>query len=710
MVVMEFCRRAIPGWVAAWRPCGEGEVGEGGGEVTEKRPSKGPPRWRLAWRHEDDEAGFATSADLTTSAVELWLHLPLLLPKGCDPGRRCWTRSEESEPDDADRPAKQPGDVDGRPRGGEQDYANHTYFHGYASDAIWGRGGDAVFETFALRRDASAAQWMARRSFYDSAKIYGGRLRTVELRRVRDGSLGLSDVWSDRLDDGRRLAVLTVGLTIDRVEHRDLAGTTTRPEKRLTLADAQDGIDAIRRTFPRFWSGQAGGPDVPGDAMDLFALVEGHVALEAFDRSLAPAYRCPPKDEFRKAFSKSAEGRWRIPRLPWVDRLFQTIDDCDGNIELFGDERAFVTSAIGVSPLGVAKLSDLKFPGERREAETFRAIHPGDHYRLAELDRAGQDGWNYPPEFLQRHGADWLYTRHALSVDGPGNGTMYYITRHHLGGLCCGNADSTEGYSFVPQLCGDVATYYRHMQFLTVFEYYQVLSFSARMARLVKISTTDKTAFREGFTEIRQAFLRHVHLHHFAEVSSQIQPAEMFARLRREMRIDELHREVEQEMAAAADYANQLGAVEQSERGERLGRLAAVFLPLSLLTGALGMNVLVGPHAPRQGWLALDMASLCGQVIHLLGWGLLVGGVSAAAFAAIARRGVAFWGWAAYAALVGILGLAIVAQGCRSPLERSNAKPEQWLIEISGRYGGDAVTSGGARLEEWSKLGSWNEG
>lgn len=563
---------------------------------------------------QEHSARSISAHSIQVGETEAWLHIPVLLPDHL-PRLSAW-----------------------KPIQNDVDFKNHTYFHSYVSGAIWGSETKPVFDAWSLP-EVAGRTWMGIREPQTpggTATVFCGSLKQIEFRKVAGNPF--RDLHK-ALGDTRQLAIITIGMTIETCtsldgtpEARTPIGSLTVP----TLAQIQDGLDAVRRVFARYWRSHG-----PGDCLSAFGLLPVDTQPPADTAAMAQVLHDPmilqpanSMEEMQAQFlnkatdsaCKKSPRALRTPRLPWIEKLIQKL--CDpSDVEFFGDERAFTTSVIGLLPQTAEALAAAGFAvppdpdNSLLEKLTYLSVHPGDHYRLAELDRASdsQDnpnaGWNYTPEFLREAGSEWLYRRHDVDPKTQcGNGTMHYITRHHLGAM-------TSAFFANDSLKASTQTYYRHMQFLAVFEYYRLLRFSQWMASLVELDMNeDPSKFRKTLKLLRQAFLRHVHLHHFSQVTSQIQPAEMYSRLRGAMGIDALNAEVEQEMAAAADYAAQCDATDSAERAERLTMLAAIFLPLSFLTGVLGMNLWVGERFPGQLGDDINRMGAYGQLLQTTGW------------------------------------------------------------------------------------------
>ena len=455
------------------------------------------------------------------------------------------------------------------------------YFHPFVSDALWDRADGAASALFDLHRktrlefklfnayfdrvewkenaDGSSERWIRRRGFR-------GTLRTVELRRLR------APVGAKRSGELRSFAMLVISVDFHGATYADyLPGQEQFPVNfaPLTLADAQDALDLSRRIFPRWHA--FGEETLPGDAL-----------------TIVPCYgRAPSSTEMDAAVR---EGRTRL--MPWVEALVAPFTLSKPDSRHFGDERAFITSAI------------LLGDGTGNDAKAFNLmtrLRESDLMRLAEVDRRGS-GYGYNKPFLQGLAPAYFYTRQAPDrASGTGNTTHFITTSHHFCAVGAGwymrdviLGNGIPGHHDM----GHAEEYYRHMQFLCVFEYFRLLQFSQTLSELVR-SQRERAAngarsrvavaeFGRRLMRIRDEFLDFTHLHHFSNISSQLQAREMFDQLYAAFGISAMFAEVEKELEAATSFHEMQTNAEAREDSARLNKLVSVGVPLSLLVGAGG--------------------------------------------------------------------------------------------------------------------------
>ena len=569
--------------------------------------------------------------EIAVGGLRVWYHLPFaLLDDGIDPARHGWVAE--------------------KPKGTLQ---QQFYFHPFVSNALWDRADGGVSALFDLYRkpafefrhftadfdstdwkemqDGKSEQLLCRRTFR-------GTVRTVELRRLREPA------GSGRQSGLHGFAMLVVSVDFLCAAYGEYPRDKVKdpaPFAPLTLADAQDALDLSRRIFPRwhFYGEDA----LPGDAL---------TRVPCF----GPAPSRPEMDEGVR------KGKTQL--MPWVRELVAPFTLSEPDSRHFGDERAFITSAV------------LLGDGSEQEAEAFTLmtrVKDSDLMRLAEVDRRGT-GYSYNKPFLDALAPGYFYTRQA--PDGPtgtGNSTLYITASHHFCALGAGGymrnvilGNGIPGHHDM----GHAEEYYRHMQFLCVFEFFRLLQFSQTLSELVRsqrergaIGDKSRTAVADSgqrLMRIRDEFLDFTHLHHFSNISSQLQPREMYDRLYAAFGIPAMFAEVEKELEAATSVHEMHTNAEAREDAARLNKLVSVGVPLSLLVGAGGMNIFIGDKAPfglhaivpalpgqtdaagpPDGWLQLLQLSVLVAIIA---------GIWALAERVYFRDKRSFWGWLAYGA------------------------------------------------------------
>jgi hypothetical protein len=488
----------------------------------------------------------AAAHDIPVRSLTIWYHLPFSIESGePDMDMMRWTKAKRSASQDQQK-----------------------YFHSFVTSALFPTDtkGPRIehWERADLNPSASSAGQTETIIDMQADRDNGDGLTTHTYRaRIDDVSLRLQrpDTAMTPLTPG--MGILVVGLTLQSVSTsapREFATSDLPGGQSLTLADAQNIIDWSRRAFAR-WNTTVGpkGAETPilGDMISRMRLL-GHVdngKWQAVDGlfSVAPWVKCLLK--------------------PWTAEL---------DAVFFGDERAFVTSAITLEGLQ-----------EKTDRAAVLSIADADLFRLAEADPAGPD-LPYQETFVKDMLASYRYKRHAPAQNGQsGNSTEILLAHHHQ--CLIGAGTFMEG-----ALLNHTEQYYRHLQFICVYETFRLVQFSQRLTRIVERKSDQHPAsdFAAELEKLRADFLEFTHLYHFSNVSLQLQPREMFKQLRKAMEIENLFQEVEEELRVATEFQQARDAKAAAGRAERLNDLLAFGVPLSLIAGLAGSNLFIGENHP----------------------------------------------------------------------------------------------------------------
>ena len=494
-------------------------------------------------------------------------------------------------------------------------FDRRSYFHKFVADQLFGDPNDPTkgpdFETY-KRVMKGNCNLGADKIHTGNAKYWITRfhleIADCELRILGSGSYQNGGQYKGIAVASVKVNIIGVSETSrhDTVEQAWAAEFTTKP---YTLTDAMCASDWIRRVYPRWWLT----PGIPGDSISRVVNLStgAPIMVEA--------------DEITQ------DGSIEAALLPWITELLRPIKFKGTNAiaRIKGDERTYMSSLIAIKPDAQFKDND-----EFKEAKTIAMISTGDLLRLAEADPKAVDDPddNYSPEFTKSLKGQVFYDRHAPHVKtSKFRSTRWLITAQHLCAIGCGDFATND--EDLPRHFSD---FYRHMHFLCVFEQFRLLQFSEDLSELVRtyrdikdpLSTAGNTEYITRLSEIRQDFLTHTHLHHFSNVSSQLQGKEMFERLYSAFSIKELHEEVEQEFATASDFAETFHARTQTESSDRLNQILSLGVPvgLGLALSALWLDFTASAGAELPVWY--------GAITNTL-WGLLmqIGAITAATMA-----------------------------------------------------------------------------
>lgn len=447
-------------------------------------------------------------------------------------------------------------------------FDQRNYFHTFVGNALFGdkSGSGPVFETFI--KDCPNLNILADRVEVSgkgnerkfSTLRFELKLKKLEFRKTSlPNSVGIFSV----------LVSLT-GASRSR-KHEDMAAAlddthfTIEP---LNLEIAQSALEYLRRLYPRWWRDEV---DIPGDTVSQVIVTKSGETI------------------FKNAIKKSEYAEQLEPKFfPWIEELIAPVvlSGPKSNAEHFNDDRPFMFSSIVLD-------KDRSGYGSLEDAEAFSAlVGDGDLFRLAEADPPGHTPLPYAMSFLDTIRERTFYDRHAPGEGAPNwRSTRYVFSQHHACGISVSDPKDFN-------LARHIDHYYRHMQFLCIFEYLTLLRFSQRLSRTVRKLKGNDKAFAAELAALREEFLEFTHLHHFSNVSTQLQGREIFEKIYNSIGVDAMFGEVEAEIRSASEYAAGKIMLRQADNAERLARLASIGIPASIAVGAAGMNLMIGSSAP----------------------------------------------------------------------------------------------------------------
>jgi hypothetical protein len=241
---------------------------------------------------------------------------------------------------------------------------------------------------------------------------------------------------------------------------------------------------------------------------------------------------------------------------------------------------------------------------ERMVVYTFAAIDPGtvsadfvnsEDYqvllsRLLYVDRAGDD-YRYDPAFVTSEMVRQVYRRWAHQ------GTYYGFTTYSnvtacLGHFDCDEHELSEGFLIHRMF----TTRYYLMAIVTLFYRATLLDFAERTALVSRRLYQDQQCGRISTGNIRLAsdlrteFLHFSNYWYFDELANKDEENEHFLMEVRELRIDVMKREVEEEIGKLSDSLQNYYQFRNTESINRLAMLSLILGAGAVVTGFFGMN------------------------------------------------------------------------------------------------------------------------
>lgn len=411
-------------------------------------------------------------------------------------------------------------------------------------------------------------------------------------------------------DSGAAIVVLEIdfgaGATVIDVCEKDEV-TTTHPPRPMCLADALTISDHLRRVYTPYFAGTSPkkvpssfswrligeDPQAPptSSSHGPKGLQDDLVFVREGGEPRARDRRCPPVAEHWReileplAFVGYGSGRepsWRhvlderIPVMSWVSLT----------------DAAF-REGIGPGQDPANKWNERSAEAQRLDLEL---VGRGDWIRLLYADEVGKDIMPYAPTFLADIEKTAFYDRFAPDRQTTSS-VRYLFAGYHFAAVGAGAFfDDVAVHHF--------RRHYFQMVLLANLELASLLVTSSRISLAVaELDATNETdpggphhrAFMRELESINEWFLTFVHRFRFSGVSNQIQPTELFDRLRTSMRLESLFQEVKEEIEAAVAFNSSCEERRVAASGERLANVATIGASVGLALTFLGMNMLVDP-------------------------------------------------------------------------------------------------------------------
>lgn len=201
-------------------------------------------------------------------------------------------------------------------------------------------------------------------------------------------------------------------------------------------------------------------------------------------------------------------------------------------------------------------LSTIELP----DAEAYRAITPGDWSRLCFVDSPGSAPWPYASAFLNAEWQNHAYDRyHYAEDDSTIDPVRYLMSGYSMVAVGSGNP---KGYNFFGNIIrGHIQRHYFQIMLLAQVDLAVMLSLSSRITGLIKryetasaARTDAENALAQGMQDAERDFLHYVHRFRFTGVSNQLQPSEMYQKLRNAMKLDTLFEDVKAELETTVNF------------------------------------------------------------------------------------------------------------------------------------------------------------
>lgn len=474
--------------------------------------------------------------------------------------------------------------------GRAHDYAEFVYFYDFLQRMLFadGRGVPPEKRPVRLWRHVRVREIDVTVAFADGLDLGG---------RTSDGDQATFRAAVDRLsvhlfDSGAAIVTLEVdfGLGGRLADDGSLAP--------LSLADALTICDHLRRVYPPYFAdGMAS--LVPRRLSWRFSDADG---VASVDRSFEPDGLEVAHRFVREGFDRNGVRMRSAPvAAHWRHIL--------GPLEFSGygsggpewrhvlDERIPVMTFLSVSGADRARVEArgeaYSVPPNEAQRRDFALVGRGDWVRLCYADAAGSDAMPYNPRFMDGFEAAAVYDRFAADPSTTSASRILFAGYHF--------AFAGSGWFFDNIVVHHFRRHYFQMMLLTNLELASLLVTSSRISEAVGRLRRDRsmgaarTRFIDELEGISEWFLTFVHRFRFSGVSNQIQPSELYERMRGSMKIDDLFTEVKEELEAAVAFNNGVEQRRITVAGERLTNVATIGATVGLALTFLGMSVLMDP-------------------------------------------------------------------------------------------------------------------
>jgi Mg2+ and Co2+ transporter CorA len=189
--------------------------------------------------------------------------------------------------------------------------------------------------------------------------------------------------------------------------------------------------------------------------------------------------------------------------------------------------------------------------------------------------------------------------------------TLYGVTRYSLVML---SEEMSGEKPFAEMLVQHLRGRYFELAQLSLMQRASMLRFSGEITDLVGMG---KVKMNQDAKEVYDKYIRFVNKLYFREATPQEQGIELYDMLNAAMRTKDDIKALDSEIEEVFNFLNLEENEEQTKQATQLSKLAALFLPATLITGIFGMNIFNADKV--KSWLAFGTSSsLLGTFILML--------------------------------------------------------------------------------------------
>lgn len=168
-------------------------------------------------------------------------------------------------------------------------------------------------------------------------------------------------------------------------------------------------------------------------------------------------------------------------------------------------------------------------------------------------------------------------------------GTLYGVSRYSLMALT-----NIGAKGFIDM---HMRTIYSRMFELVIIQRASMLRFSSEVTKVSALRGKSTKEIAERVNSLYKEYIRFINQIYFRNVTAQDQGIELYEMLLEQFKTEVLIKDLDEEISELHQYITLKIDQRRSENGDWLNKLAAIFLPASLLTGLFGMNPIFGCSA-----------------------------------------------------------------------------------------------------------------
>ncbi|MGH8559219.1 MAG: CorA family divalent cation transporter [Methylococcales bacterium] len=213
-------------------------------------------------------------------------------------------------------------------------------------------------------------------------------------------------------------------------------------------------------------------------------------------------------------------------------------------------------------------------------------------------------------------------------------GTLYAATRYSF--VCLTQPLTDDGFrKYSGFVVNHVQTMYYKIVELCLVQRACLLRFSDEVAEISSMKASENRYLSKKVSSLYKSYIRFVNKIYFREVTAQEQGIELYNLLQDKMRIAEHVKDLDKEIEELHTYLALEEQKEQSSEIATLTRLAAFFLPGTLIAGILGMNDLVDTFSINSFFLGTFSQETSALLLNIA---LIVVGILIGLFIAIRKN------------------------------------------------------------------------